>query len=68
MDFSYDDLFLQIFSMSANLDHVRDYTGDEEDIFAVWDIENNELVNDYNALKNQTRLHGLYQTLHIFVF
>ena len=50
MDFSHDDLFLQMCSMKVDQEHVRDYAG-HEDIFAVWDIENNELVNDYDTLK-----------------
>jgi hypothetical protein len=50
MDFSDDDLFLQMVSMKINEDNVRDFEGGE-DIFAVWDIENNELVNDYDQLK-----------------
>jgi antirestriction protein len=50
MDFSNDDLFLQMCSMKIDQEHVRNYVGGE-DIFAVWDIENNELVNDYDQLK-----------------
>lgn len=50
MDFSDDDLFLQMCSMKIDQEHVRDYGGGE-DIFAVWDIDNNELVNDYDTLK-----------------
>ena len=53
MDFSDDDLFLQLCSMKIDEDNVRNFDGGEggDDIFAVWDIENNELVNDYNQLK-----------------
>lgn len=50
MDFSDDDLFLQMCSMKIDEENVRNFEGGE-DIFAVWDIENNELVNDYNQLK-----------------
>ena len=50
MDFSEDDLFIQMCSMRIDHEHVRDYAGGE-DIFAVWDIDNNELVNDYDQLK-----------------
>ena len=50
MDFSEDDYFLQMCSMRIDQEHVRDYVGGE-DIFAVWDIDNNELVNDYDQLK-----------------
>jgi hypothetical protein len=50
MDFTDDDQFLQMCSMRIDQEHVRDYSGGE-DIFAIWDIENNELVSEYDALK-----------------
>jgi hypothetical protein len=50
MDFSHDDLFILMCSMRINHENVRDYESGE-DILAVWDIENNEIVNDYDQLK-----------------
>lgn len=50
MDFTDDDNFLQMCSMKIDQEHVRDYEGGE-DIFAVWDIQDNELVNDYDSIK-----------------
>lgn len=50
MDFSHDDLFILMCSMKIDQENVRDYEMGE-DIIAVWDIENNEIVNDYDQLK-----------------
>ena len=50
MDFTDDDMFLQMCSMKIDQENVKDYVGGE-DIFAIWDIDNNELVNDFDSLK-----------------
>lgn len=50
MDFSEDDFFLEMTSQKVLPEHIRDYQ-EGEDLFVVWDIQQNQIVSDYDILK-----------------
>ena len=52
MDFSEDDMYLEMSSQKVLPDLIRDYiTADVETGYTVWDIGHNSMVTDFEVLK-----------------
>ena len=52
LDFSEDDMFLEMCSQKLGPDQIREYAQNEAEFgYSVWDIQHNQMVSDYEILK-----------------